>query len=300
LVLEGYGSSGNCLSPRPAGKNELGPVSLSKSVDNIALYVIIDHPGGKMLTPLSILNEAKDKLSPLVKEHQLGCEAVQVTVRALSPKQAIGQTQRRDFPLLEGKEVIVEAEVKGSRGQAFTDKPHSYAGSVADVLQLSQEMLGNRAIFLATINAITAHLGIATGVRHCRDDELEKCGEQITHNLLKRFGKTRVGLIGFQPAILENLAKRLGSENVRSTDLNSTNIGSCMYGVVIWDGKTDTQQLIDWCQVMLVTSSTMVNNTFDIIHQTATALHKRLITFGVTGAGVCALTALERLCPFSH
>ncbi|MFC2019264.1 Rossmann-like domain-containing protein [Chloroflexota bacterium] len=253
-----------------------------------------------MLTPLSILNEAKEKLSALVKEHHLGSEAVQVTVRALSPEQAIGKPQRRDFPLLEGKEVIVEAEVKGSRGQAFTDKPHNFAGSVADALELGWEIPGNRAIFLSTLNAITACLGIATGVRHCRDDEPEKCGEHITHDILKRFGKTRVGLIGFQPAILENLTKRLGSQNVRSTDLNSANIGSYKYGIEIWDGKADTQQLIDWCQVVLVTSSTMANNTFDNIYQTATTLGKRFIIFGVTGAGVCALTSLERICPFSH
>ena len=78
------------------------------------------------------------------------------------------------------------------------------------------------------------------------------------------------------------------------------NVGSHKFGVEIWHGKTDIQKLVDWCDLLLVTSSAIVNNTFDDIREKTVSQGKRLMVFGVTGAGVCALLGLERICPFGH
>jgi hypothetical protein len=141
-----------------------------------------------------------------------------------------------------------------------------------------------------------AHLGMVTGVQHCHDEEPEECAAEIAQYIVTNFGKVRVGLIGLQPAILENLVKTFGTENVRCTDLNPKNVGSRKYGAKIWDGGTETEKLVRWCELLLVTSSTIVNNTFDAIQGEAIAQDKRLIIFGVTGAGVAVLLGLARVC----
>ncbi len=249
---------------------------------------------------IPILQEAKRGFSALVTQHQLGSQRVQVTVEPLSPKQAIGSPSRQDFALLEGREVMVEARFRESFGQAFTDHPQRFDGTVNEVLCLNLDTSGDRAVFISTLNAVTSHLGIATAVRHCRDDEPDRCGSQIAHNLRERFGRIKVGLVGFQPAILQNLRQSFGTHNVRCTDLNPKNIGVYKFGVEIWDGGTETLRLINWCDLLLVTSSAIANSTFDDMRKEAALAGKHLMLFGVTGAGVCALARLERICPLGH
>ncbi|MBN1177484.1 MAG: hypothetical protein JXA51_07385 [Dehalococcoidales bacterium] len=246
------------------------------------------------------LEEARRKLKRIIAEHKLGKEFVQVTIGTLSVEQAIGDPSRRDFPLLEGREVMIEAEFHGSHGQAFTDRPHDFTGSINDVLNLSLDTTENRAIFIATLNAVTAYLSIVTGTRHCHDEEPEECAGEIARYLLGETGKVKIGMIGLQPAILDNLVRTFGEENVRCTDLNPKNMGSRKYGAEIWDGRTETGRLIEWGDILLVTSSTLVNNTFDYIRKEAAARDKRLINFGVTGAGISALLDLERICFLPH
>ena len=248
-----------------------------------------------------VLQRAKELFSVIVAEHELGNDPVRVTVELLSPQQAIGRPQRQDFALLEGREVMVEAEFRGSFGQAFTDQPRSFQGSIEDVQHLSLDSSANRAVFISTLNAVTSYLGTAKGTRHCRDDEPERCGSEMACGLLREFGKVRVALVGYQPAILEHLTRAFGVENVKCTDLNPKNIGSYKSGVRIWDGKTETARLIDWCELLLATSSATVNDTFDEIYETAVTLQgKPVLVFGVTGAGVSALLGLERICPYGH
>ncbi|MBN1253735.1 MAG: hypothetical protein JXA50_00465 [Deltaproteobacteria bacterium] len=247
-----------------------------------------------------ILDLIKEKFSAIVNDRELGEEDVQITIAPLSAREAIGSPKREDYALLEGKEVMIEARFRDSFGQAFTDRPQDFHGPLKDVLNLSLDTKNNRAMFTATLNAVSAHLGLATGVRHCRDEEPETCAEEIAKNLLGRFGKIKIGLVGYQPAILEHLIRDFGVKKVRCMDLNPKNIGSHKFGIEIWSGRTETTKLITWSDLILVTSSSLVNNTFDAIRQEATSQEKHLIIFGVTGAGACALTGVERLCFNAH
>jgi len=253
-----------------------------------------------MLARIPALDEAKKKLSASVARHKLRDESVRVRVEPLLAKEVIGTPGRQDFALLEGKEVMIEAQFRGSFGQAFTNQPRFFEGKLGDVLDLNLETASNRAIFISTLNAIAANLGMATGTRHCRDDEPERCAAQIADSFMKRFGVIKIGLVGYQPAILENLVQSFGVDNIRCSDLNPKNIGRNKFGSKIWDGKTEHIELINWCDLLLVTSSTVVNNTFDDIYYASVSRKKHLSVFGVTGAGVCALLGLERICFYGH
>jgi hypothetical protein len=252
------------------------------------------------LAPKPVIIEAKEKLQSIAAQKHLGETAVKVTIGTLSAKQAIGSPKRQDFPLLQGKEVMIEAEFHGNYGQAFTDKPSDFSGSLNDVLELKLDKSDKRAIFIATLNAVAAHLGLVSETRHCRDEEPEECAAEIARYILNNTGRVKVGLTGLQPAILENLVLAFGRDNVRCTDLNPDNIGTVKYGAQIWDGRTDTGKLIKWCDLLLVTSSAIVNGTFDEIREKAAAQGKKMIIFGVTGAGVATLTGMERVCFRAH
>ena len=248
----------------------------------------------------SIIEEVKENFRTIINENNFGNEPVEVTIGTLTAKQAIGSPSRQDYPLLEGREVMVEAQFKGSYGQAFTDRPNEFKGSLNDVLDMALDSSDSRAVFDASLNAVMAYIGMVTGVRHCHDEEPEKCAIEMAQYLLEKYGRVKVGMIGYQPAILENLVTALGADNIHCTDLNPKNIGTDKFGAEIWDGRTDTEKLIIWCDVVLATSSSIVNATYDDIKTLADTYGKRLIIFGVTGAGISALLGLERLCYQPH
>lgn len=248
----------------------------------------------------STIEEVKAKFRRIVAEHNFGDETVEVTIGTLTPRQAIGNPSRRDYPLLKGREVMIEARFRDSVGQAFTDRPSEYRSPLNGILNMALNSNERRAVFTATLNAVTAYLGLAKGIRHCHDEEPEECAREMAQHLLDSYGKVRIGMIGYQPAILENLVDTFGPDNVRCTDFNLKNIGEERHRIIIWDGRTATEKLIGWSDIVLATSSTIVNDTYDGIKTLADSGGKRLIIFGVTGAGVAALFGLERLCFQPH
>lgn len=86
-----------------------------------------------------------------------------VATRPLSSSEAIGSPERDDFPLLRGKEVLMEANYRGSLGQAFTSAAGVFSGTLEEVLELSLQDAFDRAVFVSTINAVLRNLGLVLG-----------------------------------------------------------------------------------------------------------------------------------------
>jgi hypothetical protein len=246
------------------------------------------------------LQQVQERFRLLVESAGLIDMEVSVKVKPLTPEEAIGSPTRRDFPIIIGKERVIEAQVAGSRGHAFSDTVRNYSGRLSEVLDLPLDNNGNRAIYIAVLNATLMHLGRLQSTLHCRDDDPELCGAEIARILRERHGAPHVGLIGFNPAIAEHLVGAFGADHVHVSDLNADNIGASKHGVRIADGKSSTVQLIRACDVVLVTGTTLVNGTFDEIWDQITAQGKEGIIFGVTAAGVCSLMGYERMCPFAQ
>ena len=247
--------------------------------------------------PLSVLEQLRPRLLEILEEADLLEEQVLVLGKPLTPEEAIGTPGRRDFPILVGRERILEATVGRGRGHAFTDAPREFTGTLAQVMALELTSNQNRAIYIATLNAALAHLGLARGTLHCKDDDPERCGARIAAELLEQHGRVTVGLIGLNPALADHLVQAFGPEGVRICDLNPDNIGTTRFGVEVWAGEARTRDLIDQADVVILTGTTLQNGTFDTIWDTIQARGKRGIVFGVTGAGVCALAGIERRCP---
>jgi hypothetical protein len=108
----------------------------------------------------------------------------------------------------------------------------------------------------------------------------------------------KVGFIGLNPAIAQNLVETFGVENVKITDLNKQNVNSSKYGVKVWDGNKRTEELIKECEFILITGTTLVNGTFDHIVHSIRSYKKDYLVYGVTGAGICKLMGFNRICPY--
>jgi len=247
------------------------------------------------------LARTREPLRHLVAEAGLLKAGLSVLAKPLTPEEAIGAPGRRDFPILVGRERVVEARVGDGLGHAFTDTAREFVGRLSEVIDLPFDDNGSRAIYIAALNATLRHLGRVEGTVHCKDDDPELCGAEIAKALAERLGNGAVvGLAGLNPAIAEHLVTHFGPRQVRIVDLNPDNIGKKRFGVEVWDGGARTDDLIDASGAVLVTGTTLVNGTYDRIREMARARDKPVLVYGVTAAGVAELLGLERICPYGR
>ena len=219
-----------------------------------------------------------------------------VATRPLSSAEAIGNPEMDDFPLLRGKEVLMQANYRGSCGQAFTSARGVFAGTLEGVLELSLDNTFERAVLVSTINAVMRYLGLLEGTVHCRDAGPRECAESLGQ-LLRGERPCGVGLVGLQPAILSSLVEVFGPERVMVSDLASA--GETRSGVKILDGARP-EPLFESCPLVLITGTTLVNGTIDALLELAFRLENRVVFYGTTVAGAARLLGLERWCVCSE
>lgn len=219
-----------------------------------------------------------------------------VKVRCLTPAEAIGTTGDWDFPLLRNKEVLLQAKFGESYGQAFTANPLSYEGLFSDVLKLDLSHLDNLAIFIAAANALLREIGLIDQTLHCRNDEPELCSRHLAEFIKKEFNPGSIGIVGYQPAIINTITANFDPQKIMVTDLNPENIGKCCNGVIIEDGIGNTERLLAGSEVILATGSVFANNTGQLFYE-AHLSGKPVFFFGTTVAGAAYLLKLKHLCP---
>jgi hypothetical protein len=203
----------------------------------------------------------RDTLAGIVRENGLESERVQVFARALAPEEAIGRPEERDYPLLTGKE------------------------------RLMSELRTNfhRAVFICTLNAAMNHVGLINKAVHCRDQEPRRCALELLRYLEERFGHPKIAMVGLQPRMVETLSKAFP---LRVTDLDPDNIGRERFGIRI-EGADRTQTNLIWCDVALVTGTTIVNDTISEF-----LTDKPTIFYGVTISGAAKILGLNHFCAY--
>jgi len=234
----------------------------------------------------------KEKFERIVAENDLLDETVVIRAKPLTPKEAIGNPEGNDFPILKGRERMMQAEFRGSFGQAFTDMYGDFEGTLQDVLAMELTNNYRRAIFVATLNAVMRYLGLIEGSVHCKDSGPEDCGLDLIE-FLEGHRQSRIALVGFQPVHARRCSER---GELKILDMDPENVGEEKFGVVVLDGGKDTEEVLRWCDLALVTGTTVVNGTLEAILEVAGA---KTVFYGVSIAGVAQMLGLERFCPRS-
>lgn len=239
---------------------------------------------------MNVYEELLEKFREIVGEEGWAEEQISVDIRSLSSAESIGEPLRRDFPLLTGKEAMVEANFRGSRGQAFTLCRAAFTGNLSEVLSLDLKDPFNKALFISTLNAVLKYMGKIHRTVHCKNEEPESCAKEMARTVEENFRGKNVALVGYQPAILEALTKV--QVQVRNTDLNPDNVGEIRYGVKVEHGIDVFDDVTQWADILLVTGSTLTNGSIE----TFLSLEKPVIFYGNTIAGAAYLLNLPRLC----
>ena len=233
----------------------------------------------------------KKEFIKIINENGLESEEVVIKAAPLSPEEAIGNPEDRDYPLVMGKERLMQAELKGSLGQAFTDMYGNFSGRLSDIVEMDLTNNFRRAIFISSLNAVMRYLGLITKSIHCRNEEPRECSHELVKYIEKNYGHPKIAFIGFQPRMVEALSKRF---ELKVTDMDINNIGAEKFGVKIHDPEK-TQEHLDWCDMVLATGTTVVNGTIDQFR-----VSKPVIFYGITISGVAKLLGLNDFCYCGH
>jgi hypothetical protein len=212
-----------------------------------------------------------------------------VSARALTPGEAIGNPEHDDYPLIVGRERMMEAEVRGARGQAFTDMYGNWSGSLADVIDLDPVNSFRRAVVVATLNAVMRLAGEVADTIHCRDAEPVECARGLASFMESEGMRPPVVLIGYQPRFAEALAA-IGE--LRIVDMDVRHISKTRAGVRVMDPAA-TDDALAGVACAFVTGSTLVNDTIGRFMR----LSIPTVFYGVTVAGAAKLLGLTRFCP---
>lgn len=232
----------------------------------------------------------------MIRERDLLHESVTISARILNNEEAIGNPSRQDYPLLKGKEFLMEAVFRGARGQAFTDAPCEKVSTLAEIAALSLDRVEHRALFVAALNAVIRFLKPESGTIHCHDDEPEDCAGEIVRRLQQGTYR-KIGLVGLQPAILDALVKGFGKDNVRCVDRDESQKGGTRFGVQIrWGDEKETQDLFRHSDIILSTGSTIVNGSLPGLLELAGQQRKEIVFYGTSIAGAAELMSLKRFC----
>jgi hypothetical protein len=231
----------------------------------------------------------RQKFIRLIKEHGLEGEEVIVKAAALTPEQAIGNPEDKDYPLTKGEERLMQAEFRGARGQAFTDHYGNFSGRLSEIAEMGLNNNFRRAVFVASLNAVMQHLGLAARTIHCKDKRPKECAAELVSYIKEKYGQPKIAMVGFQPRMVEALAEHF---ELRVTDMDEANIGQEKFGVKI-DDPSRAEENLEWGDIALVTGTTIVNDTIDQF-----LTKKPVIFYGITIAGAAELQSLERFCPF--
>jgi hypothetical protein len=230
----------------------------------------------------------REKFIRLIKENGLEGEEVIVRAATLSPEQAIGNPEDKDYPIVKGVERLMQAEFRKGRGQAFTDRYGNFSGRLADIAAMDLNNNFRRAVFISSLNAVMRQLGLIDRTVHCKDEQPRECSLELVKHIKANYGQPRIAMVGFQPRMVEALAKEF---ELRVTDMDRENIGREKFGVTI-DDPAKTGENLDWCDIALVTGTTVVNGTIEQFQ-----INKPVIFYGVTISGAARLADLNRFCP---
>jgi uncharacterized protein (DUF4213/DUF364 family) len=236
---------------------------------------------------MNIYDKLRKYFIILIKQNHLEAQDIIVRAKPLTPEEAIGNPEDKDYPLITGRERMMQAEFKNTYGQAYTDMYGNYTGKLSEIVGMELKNNFRRAIFISSLNAVMRHLGLIEKTMHCMDNEPRECSSKLAEYVTKKYGHPKIAIVGLQPRMVESLVK---SFEIKVTDMDYANINTEKFGVTIQSPQR-TKEHLDWCDIALVTGSTIVNDTINNF-----MIDKPVIFYGVTISGAAKVLGLENYC----
>lgn len=189
-------------------------------------------------------------------------------------------------------EYCVTAELLGVKGEAYTEEPSDFRGTLKEALAIPPTEKGISAITIAALNAAMSYLNLAVGTFPEEEEEKFRYADALCRYVKKEFGTSNLILVGYDGY----LVKRFMDEGLDfwTMDNDPANITQDLFHhVVVNNAKRNRESSFVWGKYFIVTGSTLCNGT--ILHYLNS--NKELLFYGITCAGAATLLELPWFSP---
>ena len=189
-------------------------------------------------------------------------------------------------------EYCVTATLCGVKGEAYTEEPEDFCGTLKEALEIAPTEKGISAVTIASINAAMNFLGLAPGT-FPEGEEARFCyADALCRYVTEHHGKNNIILVGYDGY----LVKRFMDEGLEfwTMDMDPANITqNRFHHVVVNNAKRNRESSFVWGKYFVVTGSSLCNGT--ILHYLNSG--KELLFYGISCAGVAKLLDLPWFSP---
>ena len=197
--------------------------------------------------------------------------------KTLLPEGAVPSAAKRG-------EYRVCASLSGTTGEAYTETPWSFEGTLCEALQIPVTDKGINAISIACINAALSRLGLIEGTFSETIAAHESYADSLCRYVVENYGKKNIILVGYDGYIV----KRFMDEGIDfwTMDRDPDNIAQDRFNhVIVNSAKYNRESCFAWGKLFIITGSTLCNGT--VVQYLDKG--KNLLFYGVTGRGASHL-----------
>lgn len=184
-------------------------------------------------------------------------------------------------------EYRVTADFRGTKGEAYTENPSGFRGSLKEAIMLPPSDGGIDARCLAAVNAVMNHMGLCAGTFPAEFDERRLYTEALFRHMVDNYGRSNIILVGYDGYFVK---KFVGAEiDFWTMDRDPDNISQDRFKhIVVNDGKYNREACFAWGRLFIITGSSLTNGT--IVQYLDKG--KDLLFYGITIAGAATLLGL--------
>ena len=185
-------------------------------------------------------------------------------------------------------EYCTYAKFKGVKGEAYSETPADFYGTLGELLEYPLAGKGIDARVLAAINAVMKHLGLLENATWSDEPEARRqYANQIYDEVTEKYGKSNIILVGYDGYILQRFMEE--PLDFWTMDRNPDNVTKDRFDhVIVNSGKPNRDACIEWGKILIVTGSTLCNGTIIPYLECG----KDVKFYGITFAGASKLLDL--------
>lgn len=158
-------------------------------------------------------------------------------------------------------EYCTVAKLKDVKGEAYSETPADFYGTLKELLDLPLAGRGIDARVLAGINAAMKCLGLIENSELPDDHEIHRrYANKIFDEVTEKYGKEKIVLVGYDGYIVQRFMEE--PLDFWTLDRNPDNITKDRFNhVIVNSGKVNRDSSFTWAKILIVTGSTLCNGT---------------------------------------
>ena len=237
------------------------------------------------MTIIELYKELKEKFLDINGVSDLLGETV--TVIADKTPEATLMPEGYQLSSVKRGEYRVNAQILGSKGEAYTELASDFSGTLDDALNIPVSDKGISAITISAINAVLAHLGLCQGTFSDESEAHTDYASRLCEYVKENYDGKNIILVGYDGYIVKNFMDE--GIDFWTMDKDPDNITQDRFNhVIVNSGKYNRECCFAWGKLFIVTGSTLCNGTITQYLNKG----KDILLYGITASGAAALLDL--------